>query len=441
MWHSAKPTEQGRGWLPGAARQREQEILEHASGQSGPWLLSRIERLTRANRDIHERECVNLNPATNTMNPRAEVLMAASLGTRPSLGYPGAKYEMGLEAIEEIEVLAANLACRVFNARYSEVRVSSGSLANAYAFLATCVSGDRIIVPPSAIGGHATHHREGVAGLLGLDIHEAPIDAHSYTVDVVKLATLADRVKPKLITIGGSLNLVPHPVKEIREVADAVGARVLFDAAHVSGIIAGDAWPNPLDEGAHIVTMSTYKSLGGPPSGLVLTNDETLAKRIDTIAYPGFTANFDISKTAALAVTLLDWIDFGRTYAVEMIAVAQALAKALISLDLPVFTTRQGPTTSHQFAIDASSWGGGHSAALRLREANILASAIGLPNGPNMGGLRLGTPEIVRWGMSETDMGDLGRLIARALTTPPLDVAPAATEFRKQFQHMRFVRS
>ena len=429
-----------RTWLPDPARLREREILDDAAGKSLSWVDARVAALIERNREIHERECINLNPATNVMNPLAEAAMSAAVGSRPSLGYPGAKYEMGLEAIEEIEVLAADLACRVFDAGFAEIRVGSGALANAYGFLATCEPGDSIIVPPASIGGHATHHRPGVAGLLGLDIHEMPIDAEHYTADLDGLAALAERVRPKLITIGSSLNLLPHPVADIRAIADQVGGRVLFDAAHVCGLIAGDVWPNPLAEGAEIMTMSTYKSLGGPPGGLVLTNDAQLAQRIDKIAFPGLTANFDAGKTAALAIGLLDWLDCGRAYAETMVSHASALAQALSDHGLPVFATALGPTAAHQLAIDAGGWGGGQAAAQRLREANILTCAIGLPDRPAMAGLRIGTPEVVRWGMSEADMATIAEFVARALSGNPRAVAAETTALRRRYDTVRFTR-
>jgi glycine hydroxymethyltransferase len=444
MWamstETPAPVGLSRDWLPEAARRRERAILDAAADGSPAWLDARLAALTERNREIHERECINLNPATNVMNPRAEAAMSAGLGSRPSLGYPGVKYEMGLEAIEEIEVLAADLARRVFASTYAEIRVGSGALANAYAFLATCRPGDAIIVPPPAIGGHVTHHRAGVAGLLGLDIHEMPIDPERYTVDVDGLAAMTERVRPKLITIGASLNLVAHPVGEIRAIADGVGARVLFDAAHVCGLIAGGVWPNPLAEGADVMTMSTYKSLGGPPGGLVLTNDAGLAQRIDEIAFPGLTANFDAGKTAALAIGLLDWLECGRAYAETMVSHAAALARALAGHGLPLFATSSGPTTSHQLAIDAAGWGGGHAAAVRLREANLLSCAIGLPDRAPMSGLRLGTPEVVRWGMTETDMATVAELVARALTGEPREVAADVTALRRRYDTVRFVR-
>ncbi|MFT6292024.1 MAG: glycine hydroxymethyltransferase, partial [Ilumatobacter sp.] len=163
-------------------------------------MRDRITALVETNARIHERECINLNPAANVMNPAAEALLATSLGSRPSLGYPGDKYEMGLEAVEAIEVIAAELAAEVFDAHFAEVRIGSGALANLYAFMATCNPGDSIIVPPGSIAGHVTHNTAGAAGLYGLNVHEAPVDIERYTIDVDALRSLALRVQPKLIT-------------------------------------------------------------------------------------------------------------------------------------------------------------------------------------------------------------------------------------------------
>ncbi|MEY2552759.1 MAG: glycine hydroxymethyltransferase [Ilumatobacteraceae bacterium] len=433
-------TADARAWLPSEPQQRESAIRASIDGLSSAGIAGRVESLIERNRQIHEVECINLNPATNVMNPRAEATLAGGLGSRPSLGYAGAKYEMGLEAIEEIEVIAAELVCRVFDARFAEVRVASGALANLYAFMATCRPGDPIIVPPASIGGHVTHRPGGAAGLYGLDIHECPIDASRFTIDLDGLAELASRVRPKLITMGASLNLLPHPVKEVREIADSVGAAVLFDAAHACGMFAGGVWTSPLDLGADLMTMSTYKSLGGPAGGLLVTNRADLAERIDAIAYPGLTANFDAGRVAALAITMLDWLEYGPAYATEMTASAAALAAALAALDLPVFATERGFTTSHQFAVDAAEWGGGHQAALRLRDANILSCAIGLPGGDEWSGLRLGTPEIVRWGMTAADMPALASLIHDGLRGDARAVAKATTDYRSRFTTLHFIQ-
>lgn len=432
-----------RPWVPAACETRVQQIARDADAPSAA-VADRIEALMTRNTAIHDAECFNLNPATNVMNPKAEAALARGLGSRPSLGYPGDKYEMGLEAIEEIEVIAAALAAEVFGAAYAEIRVASGALANLYGFMALTKPGDAIIAPPGAVGGHVTHHAAGCAGLYGLHTHPAPVNADGYTVDLAALADLAQRVRPKLITIGGSLNLFPHPVREIRAIADAVGAKLLFDAAHQCGIIAGGVWANPLAEGAHLMTMSTYKSLGGPAGGLIVTNDAAIAEALDRIAFPGMTANFDAAKSAALAISLLDWRDHGAAYAQAMVDLAQALARELATLGLPVFGAARGMTQSHQFAIEAAGFGGGQAASKTLRKAGFLACGIGLPVAEvagDLNGLRIGTPELVRRGVTPADAPALAALIAEGLrSNAPESVAPRTAALRRKFTGMHYIR-
>ena len=432
-----------RPWLPAASRARVDAILRAGAARDAGATAARIEALAAESRDIHEGRGFNLNPATNVMNPRAEALLAAGLGTRPSLGYPGDKYETGLEAIEEIEVIAAELCAAAFAATHVELRVASGAMANLYAFMALAAPGDAIIAPPASIGGHVTHHAAGCAGLYGLTTHAAPVDADGYTVDLDALRALALRVRPRLVTIGGSLNLFPHPVREIRAIADEVGAKLLFDAAHQCGIIAGGQWPNPLDEGAHLMTMSTYKSLGGPAGGLIVTREPAIAERLEAIAYPGMTANFDAGRVAALAITMLDWQVCGADYAATMVATARALAAGLDARGVPVFARARGFTASHQFAVEAARWGGGQAAARKLARAGLLACGIGLPLPPvegDLNGLRIGTPEIVRWGVTPADAEALADLIARALAAEdPAALAPEVAALRGRFRDLHFI--
>ena len=432
-----------RPWLPPTSAAYVASLAEQAAESSPGELLARIDGLVELNRRIHDRDCVNLNPATNVMNPRAEAMLAAGLGSRASLGYPGEKYETGLEAIEQIEIVAAELVAEVFGARHVEIRVPSGAIANLYAFLATCEPGDTIIAPPPEIGGHVTHHAGGSAGMYRLRTVAAPVDASRFTVDVDAVRRLAREFRPRMITIGASLNLFPHPVAQLREVADEVGACLLFDAAHVCGLVAGGAWPNPLEQGAHLMTMSTYKSLGGPPGGLVLTNEPELAERLEAIAYPGLTANFDAGKAAALAVTMVDWKAVGKEYAATMVEAAAELADRLAERGLPLFVGVDGPTRSHQLAVLAHRWGGGQRAARRLREANLLACGIGLPTDPVEGdtnGLRIGTPELVRLGMKPADMAELATLIADGLDpdVDPARTAERVTRWRQGFGGVHF---
>ncbi|MEM6941479.1 MAG: aminotransferase class I/II-fold pyridoxal phosphate-dependent enzyme [Pseudomonadota bacterium] len=429
-----------RDWVPEKSEARVQNIASKAASASSNELLARVVHLAGENRRIHERECFNLNPATNVMNPKAEALLSAGIGSRPSLGYPGDKYEMGLEAIEEIEVIAAQLCAEVFDAGFAEVRVSSGAMANLYGFMATCAPGDTIIAPPASIGGHVTHHLEGCAGLFGLRTLPAPVSPDGYTVDLDPLRDLALAERPKLITLGGSLNLFEHPVAQVRAIADEVGAKLMFDAAHQCGVIAGRAWSNPLKQGAHFMTMSTYKSLGGPAGGLIVTDDAALAQAFDRIAFPGMTANFDAAKTAALAVTMLDWRECGAAYAQEMIGMARALAAALDARGIPVFAGTDGFTRSHQFGVLAAPFGGGQKAAHTLRRAGFLACGIGLPSDPvagDMNGLRIGTPELVRWGMTSADAERLSDLIARGLGQE--NIMSEVSAWRATFDRLHYI--
>ncbi len=431
-----------RNWVPSACEGLVQRIAKETASSDSAGIVRRIADLIDDNRRIHEQDCFNLNPATNVMNPRAEAVLAQGLGSRPSLGYPGDKYEMGLEAIEEIEVIAAELAAEIFQAKFAEIRVASGAMGNLYSFMATCRPGDTIIAPPAAVGGHVTHHGDGCAGLYGLRSLPAPVNADGYTVDLDGLRRMAREAQPKLITIGGSLNLFQHPVAEVREIADEVGAKVLFDAAHQCGVIAGKAWRDPLSEGAHLMTMSTYKSLGGPAGGLIVTNEADLAQRLDAIAFPGMTANFDAAKSAALAITLLDWREHGVAYAAAMIELSRLLADALAARGVPVFATANGMTQSHQFAVEAARYGGGQAASKALRKAGFLACGIGLPieavDG-DMNGLRIGTPELVRWGVTPTHLPELADLIAEGLSADPEKVAPRVKEMRAAFDQVHYV--
>ncbi len=434
-----------RGWVPENCEQRVQDLAAWANAAATSAVDQRLEQLVEQNKLVHEHQCFNLNPATNVMNPKAEAMLSAGLGSRPSLGYPGDKYEMGLEAIEEIEVIAAELCADIFNAKYAEIRVGSGALANLYGFMALCKPGDSIIVPPGTIGGHVTHHDAGCAGLYGLEIHPAPVNGDGYTVDLDGLAALSKEVRPKLITIGGSLNLFAHPVAEIRAIADTCGAKVLFDAAHQCGIIAGKAWPNPLEQGAHLMTMSTYKSLGGPAGGLIVTNEAEIAERLDAIAFPGMTANFDAAKSAAMAITMLDWQEYGPAYAQAMVDLSQALASAMFAKGVPVFAADKEFTRSHQFAIAAKDYGGGQTASKTLRKAGFLACGIGLPLDPvagDMNGLRIGTPELVRWGVRSADADRLADLIVRSLNANRFDeLASEVAEWRSEFSDLHYIRN
>jgi glycine hydroxymethyltransferase len=432
-----------QSWATPASQELISRIASQVDDKPAKDVQSWIEKLAEENHRLHDIEGINLNPATNILNPRAEKLLSSGMGSRASLGHPGDKYETGLGAIEQIEIITQELACEVFGATYAEFRVPSGAIANLYAFMANTEPGDTIIAPPPSIGGHVTHHKGGSAGLYRLNTISAPVDSDGYTIDIDALRKLAHEVKPSMITVGGSLNLFHHPIAKVREIADEVGAKVLFDAAHLCGMIAGKVWPQPLEEGAHLMTFSTYKSLGGPAGGLIVTSDDAIAQKLDAIAYPGLTANFDAAKTAALGITLQDWKSVGREYAQMMVKTSQALAANLQSLGVNIYAADKGFTTSHQFAILAAPYGGGQKAAKKMGDSGLLACGIGLPTAPvdgDLNGLRIGTPEIVRLGMKPEHMSDLANFIARSLgnSVDSLALQREVTEWRKQFSGVHY---
>ena len=411
-----------KSWLPADCRRVVAEVEARLVAKGAGAIEREVMRLVDAHERHMDRESIGLNAGTNVMNPRAAALLARSLGNRPSLGYPGDKYEMGMEFAGEIEVVTEALVRRLFKAPYAEIRVGSGALANLYAFMATCKPGERILAFPPEMGGHVTHHHAGVAGLYGLETHAVPYDGKHMAIDL-------DRLR-----------------REAREIADEAGAYLLYDAAHMGGVIAGGRFQQPLAEGAHLMTMSTYKAYGGPPAGLVLTTEKALAERIDQIAYPGLTANFDLGKTAALALATLDLLEHGREYAAMCIANAQALGAALSAAGLPVHGVQgRGHTESHHLALHAAPFGGGQRASKRLAEANVLLCGIGLPIEPvegDLNGIRIGTQEITRWGLKPEHMPEIARFIARVFrgNEEPARVRPEVIEFRRGFQMLHFVR-
>ena len=435
-----------KDWLPENCR----DVIAELEAPLTEGSLEEIENRVLSIINDHERhmdeETIGLNAGTNVMNPRAAALLSRSLGNRPSLGFPGDKYEMGMQHAEKLEIACESLVKRLFGAPYAEIRVPSGAIANLYVFMATCKPGDTIMTFPPEMGGHVTHHDAGCAGLYGLNIHPVPCDAASMSIDMELLRYDAKRLKPKLITVAGSLCLFPYDVAGVRAIADEVGAYVLYDAAHMGGLIAGNRFQDPLKEGAHLMTMSTYKAFGGPPSGLVLSTDKELARRLDAIAFPGMTANFDLSKTAALLMSTLDLLEYGETYAGACIANAQALGTALEKEGFTVHeAVGKGNTASHHLALHAGPLGGGQAASRKLAAGNILLCGIGLPIKPvegDLNGIRIGTQEITRQGMGVDAMAEIAHMMARVwLKGENIEaVRQDVIGFRRQYQGLKFVR-
>lgn len=439
--------ESNAAWIPPEAAAFIAAQAERFQAMTLDGLDSELHRLVAAHEQLVDHDCINLYAGTNIPNPRGSALLGSSIGSRPNLGHPGAKYNKGMQHAEQIEIMLSTLLQQLFQARFVEHRVGSGSLANLYAYMATCRPGDAIMAFSDAAAGHPTHHAVGAAGLYGLKVHEVPFDPAHMDIDANGLRGAAKAIRPRLIIVAGSMCLFPYNLAAVRAVADEVGAYVLYDAAHMGGIIAGGCFQQPLAEGADLMTGSTYKSFGGPPSGMILTNSPELAERLDRIAFPGLTANFDLGRTAAMVVAVLDLLEHGPAYARACIANAQALAAALDRAGIAVFRpgARDDFTQSQHVALVAAPYGGGNAASSRIEAANILFTSIGLPLPPVPGdanGIRIGTQEITRWGLQPEHMATIADLITRLLVKGEAaeKVRPDVIAFRRGFQKIHFIR-
>jgi glycine hydroxymethyltransferase len=359
-----------------------------------------------------DQTCLQLYAGTNVASPLVAALHEAALAAQPSMGYPGDKYQAGLEPVDVVEVTAAEAVARVMGARFAEVRPTSATIANLAVYAALAKPGDTIAVLPDWAGGHLSHHEIGVPGVRGLRVAPLPYDDEALDVDLAALPEFLAREQPALVVVGASLMLFPH---RLTEIAAAVGGvPLLYDASHVAGLIAEQRFQDPLNQGADLVTFSTYKSFGGPPGGAIVTNDEPLAERVSTAVYPGLVANYDVSRLAPLAAAALERERSAGAYADQCIANAKTLAGELAAAGLDVLGEHRGFTASHHVALDARAFGGGTQAALRLAEGNILLSEIGIPRDP-AGGVRIGTQAITRQGFVEADMPAVAAAIAANL--------------------------
>jgi glycine hydroxymethyltransferase len=384
-----------------------------------------------------EDECLLLYAGANVPSPLVASLHAAALAAQPSMGYPGDKYQAGLEPLDEVEVAAAGAVARLMGARFAELRPTSATLANLAVYTALARPGDTIAVLPDWAGGHLSHHAIGAPGVRGLRVAPLPYDAEALDVDLAELEGFLAREAPALVVVGASLMLFPHRLRAIAEAVHASGAPLLYDASHVAGLIAEGRFQAPLAEGADLMTFSTYKSFGGPPGGAIVTDDEPLAARVANAVYPGLTANYDVSRLLALTAAALEHERADGAYADQCIANAAALARALDAAGLPVLGAARGFTASHHVAVDARPFGGGKHAAIALAEHGLLLSEIGIPVDV-AGGLRFGTQAITRQGFAEDDMEAIAGAVADVLLRGG---APDVAAIRRRHTGLRFCLS
>ncbi len=331
-------------------------------------------------------------------------------------GYPGKRYYGGCEFADVVETLARERGKKLFNAEYINVQPHSGSQANVAAYSAVLQPGDTILGMNLAHGGHLTHgHPLNFSGKL-YKVVAYGVKRDDELIDYEELARLADEHKPKMIIAGASAYSRVIDFARFREIADAVGAIFLVDMAHYSGLIAGGVYPNPCEH-ADIVTSTTHKTLRGPRSGVILAK-EKFGKEIDKAVFPGAQGGPLVHVIAAKAVSFLEALsDEFKIYQKQVLANARALASSLMDEGYRVVS---GGTDSHMMLIDVFAKGvKGKEAEKALDEAFITANKNAIPfdtNPPlNPSGIRLGSPAVTTRGFGETEMREVGRLIAQVL--------------------------
>ena len=381
-----------------------------------------------------DEDCLALNAATNVPSPLVAALREPALAAQPSMGYPGAKAQPGLEAIDVVEVTATAQIARVMGAAFAEVRPTSGTLANLAVYTALTDPGDTIAVLPDWAGGPLSQQAAGVPSVRGLRVAPLPYDAEALDVDLDALEEFLGWELPRLVVVGGSLMLFPHRLTQLAEAVRGHGIPLLYDATQVAGLIAEGRFQDPLREGADLVTFSTYASFGGPAGGAIVTNDADLAEHVANAVYPALVANYDVSRMVPLTAAALERERSGGEYADQCIANAKALAAALAEAGFDVLGAERGFTESHHVAFEVA--GGGAAAALRLAEGNVLASPIGVPVDPT-GGVRLGTQAITRQGFVEDDMPAIAAACAGALLHDR-DVRDEVAELRRRHTGLRW---
>lgn len=391
-------------------------------------IADRIDELV-AGQDAWRSRCLNLNPAETLMSRRTRALLDSDMATRLTEGVPGDKlYPHGRlnEAIDEIEATIIALARIQFGAAYVEWRPTSTTMANAAVFHALMRPGDVMISQDEDGGGNYAYQRSGPAGLVASEVLPIPRKGQAFEFDLDALEALADARQPRMIVIGGSNLLFPYPLKEIRRIADRVGAYVLYDAAHVGLLISRGDLQRPLEEGAHVVTLSTAKIMGGPVGGLVLTNDPAIADLVVRLTFPTLLQTRDLNKLNALALSLAETAAFGAARARQTVANAQALGRRLSAEGFEVLAAERGYTRTHQIFLELGDEA--KTFETRCNEANIMLTDCALTGDMARGrrsGSRLGTHEVTRLGMQEAEMAEIARLIRRAFEGEPAEAVAA----------------
>ena len=364
-----------------------------------------------------QRDQIELIASENIVSRAVLEAQGSVLTNKYAEGYPGRRYYGGCEWVDRAERLAIERAKRLFGAAYVNVQPHSGAQANQAAFMALCKPGDTVLGMSLAAGGHLTHGAAPNLSGKWFDAVQYGVRRQDSRIDYDEVARLADERRPQLIIAGGSAYPREIDFRLFREIADASGAKFMVDMAHFAGLVAAGVHPSPLPW-ADIVTTTTHKTLRGPRGGMILTNDETLGRRIDSAVFPGLQGGPLMHAIAAKAVAFGEALkpEF-RDYAEAVVANARALAETLQEGGLEIVS---GGTDTHLLLVDLRPLGlTGNVAEKALERALITCNKNGIPFDPEKptvtSGLRLGSPAATTRGFDEEAFREVGRLIVKVL--------------------------
>jgi len=385
----------------------------------------------------------------NVLSPLCREMLISDFHGRYAEGTPGHRYYEGCNFFDLVEEKAMELAKKLFNCSYVDVRPTAGTTANIAILKALMKPGETATVLDLANGAHISFGKWGAAGVRGINLISYPFNDEEMNIDVDGAVKLIKKVKPKLALNGRSVFLFPSPIKEIAEAAHDVDAYLIYDAAHVLGLIAGKQFQDPLREGADVVSGSTHKTLPGPQGGMIISDhkgesdeDKSFLRKLGFGVFPGVTSSYHLHHVAAKAIAFAEHLEFGEAYAKQIIKNAQRLAQALYERSFKVFGEKLGFTKSHQVLLEIGP-GKGKEASKKLEDAGIVTNMNTIPGDTdplNPSGLRLGTPELTRIGMKEKEMDEVAVFYQRALLKgeDTKKIKADVKEFRKDFQGLHY---
>lgn len=383
----------------------------------------------------------------NIVSPRVAEMLVTDFHGRYAEGLPGKRYYQGCGDFDTVEALGMELAREVFSCAFANLQSTSGTNSNLAVLKALTKPGDPITAVSTADGGHISHAPMGAVGMRGLTLHTYPWDVERMEPDIDGSVKLIREVKPKLVLFGQSMFLFPTPLKEVAAAAKEVGATLMFDGAHVLGLIAGGQFQDPLREGADVLTGSSHKTFPGPQGGFVLSNssDEKFQRKLHSGVFPGVVSSYHLHHVAGKVVALAEFKAFGAAYARDTVANAQAFGAALAERGFDVIAADRGFTKSHQVVTrhGAQDSGAGAKAAATLEACGIITNMNMLPGDTKPltpSGVRIGVQELTRVGMGKGEMAEVATFYQRALMNgeEPAKVKRDVKAFKARFQEVKY---